>query len=437
MKDFAGMHGFNLEYAAPKAHKQNGVAEKFIDILRGGTNATLQRAQLGPNYWPLALDDQVWAQNRTVNKHNSTKTPFELWEGYPPNLSSARTFGCMALYYVPRESRLKHEPRAKWGIYVGNSKTSKAWQFATDQGSRVHIELATAAYFFEHMTHEDYSNLQTSNSSMLLQLFKEAQADIEGDSPEPSAESSDAAEGFNFDDELDEPAQEDAPVEDVDAPPEDLSSPERPAQPPAKKQAIIGPLVPAQEGSTPLTGLQVLGLTAEAVSRNENKENLSAKQDAGDAELPDVVEYDTNGEDESHHCKSTDPLCVLSSNNEQALAVFLTGRLHGLVASANRHQLPPEPKTMEEALNGPHTEQWKKAIQKEYDALVDRNTWELQELPPGRRAIGVKWVMKIKTTATGELEKFKARLVAKGYSQVKGIDHNVRPREFASPRFAH
>jgi hypothetical protein len=104
--------------------------------------------------------------------------------------------------------------------------------------------------------------------------------------------------------------------------------------------------------------------------------------------------------------------------------VFLTGRLHGLVASANRHELPPETKTVEEALNGPHAEQWKEAIQKEYDALVERNTWELQELPPGRRAIGVKWVLKIKTTATGELEKFKARLVAKGYSQVKGIDYN-------------
>lgn len=55
---------------------------------------------------------------------------------------------------------------------------------------------------------------------------------------------------------------------------------------------------------------------------------------------------------------------------------------------------------------------------------MERNTWVLQELPQGRRAIGVKWVLKIKVNAQGELEKFKARLVAKGYSQVKGLDFN-------------
>ena len=113
LKEFAGSCGFNLEYAAPKAHQQNGVAEKAIDILRGGTNATLSKAKLSHHFSPYALDDHVWAQNRTIHKHDLTKTPFELWEGYPPNVASARTFGCMALFYVPRESRLKHEPRAK------------------------------------------------------------------------------------------------------------------------------------------------------------------------------------------------------------------------------------------------------------------------------------------------------------------------------------
>jgi hypothetical protein len=165
-------------------------------------------------------------------------------------------------------------------------------------------------------------------------------------------------------------------------------------------------------------------LTAERVPHTAIPPDANEESQSTEDAHPDLVEYDTNGEDDSHHCKSTDPLCVLSINREQALAVFLTGKLHGLVASANRHQLPPEPKTVEEALNGPHAEQWKEAIQKEYDALVERNTWELQELPPGRRAIGVKWVLKIKTTATGELEKFKARLVAKGYSQVKGVYYN-------------
>jgi len=55
---------------------------------------------------------------------------------------------------------------------------------------------------------------------------------------------------------------------------------------------------------------------------------------------------------------------------------------------------------------------------------MERDTWELAEPATRVGAIGVKWLLKIKTNAKGELEKFKARLVAKGFSQVKGIDFN-------------
>jgi len=50
------------------------------------------------------------------------------------------------------------------------------------------------------------------------------------------------------------------------------------------------------------------------------------------------------------------------------------------------------------------------------------NTWKLTELPEGRKAVGCKWVFKVKSKPDGTVERFKARLVAKGFSQQPGTD---------------
>ena len=73
-----------------------------------------------------------------------------------------------------------------------------------------------------------------------------------------------------------------------------------------------------------------------------------------------------------------------------------------------------EPKTYKEASRFPH---WREAINKEMKALYDNDTFEIVFLPKGRKAIGSKWVFKIKYKSNGEIDKYKARLVAKGYNQ--------------------
>ncbi|KAH0691699.1 hypothetical protein KY289_019057 [Solanum tuberosum] len=56
--------------------------------------------------------------------------------------------------------------------------------------------------------------------------------------------------------------------------------------------------------------------------------------------------------------------------------------------------------------------------------LTDNHTWEITDLPPGKKPIRCRWICKVKYKSTGEIERFKARLVAKGYSQQEGIDYN-------------
>ncbi|GJT61231.1 ribonuclease H-like domain-containing protein [Tanacetum coccineum] len=69
-----------------------------------------------------------------------------------------------------------------------------------------------------------------------------------------------------------------------------------------------------------------------------------------------------------------------------------------------------EPKTYLEVSQHKH---WVDAMNAEIDALYRNDTWEIIDLPVGRKAIGSKWVWKIKYKFDGEIERYKARLVAK------------------------
>jgi hypothetical protein len=59
----------------------------------------------------------------------------------------------------------------------------------------------------------------------------------------------------------------------------------------------------------------------------------------------------------------------------------------------------------------------------EVQSIKENKTWSLIELPTGRRAIGLKWVFKVKKNQLGEVIRHKVRLVVKGYAQQQGIDY--------------
>ena len=83
-----------------------------------------------------------------------------------------------------------------------------------------------------------------------------------------------------------------------------------------------------------------------------------------------------------------------------------------------------EPSTFHEATSSSDVSLWMTAMQEEIEALHKNTTWELVPLPHGRKAIGNKWVYKIKRDSNDQVERYRARLVVKGYAQKEGIDFN-------------
>ena len=79
------------------------------------------------------------------------------------------------------------------------------------------------------------------------------------------------------------------------------------------------------------------------------------------------------------------------------------------------------PKNVQEAIS---SNEWKKAMDEEMEALEKNGTWEMGPLPVGKKLVGSRWVFTIKYHSDGSVARYKARLVARGYTQSYGIDYN-------------
>ena len=91
-----------------------------------------------------------------------------------------------------------------------------------------------------------------------------------------------------------------------------------------------------------------------------------------------------------------------------------------LTASADNADTD-KPLTLKQAQVSPHWPEFKKAMQQEYDSLIENNMWELVPTP-NQAVLTGRWVFKIKKDRMGNILKFKARWVAHGYKQKEGLN---------------
>jgi hypothetical protein len=124
-----------------------------------------------------------------------------------------------------------------------------------------------------------------------------------------------------------------------------------------------------------------------------------------------AIESDTSESDSEAPDSEESGLQETSSEDENSEVAAVAGGFY-------------EPNTYKQAMKSPDAALWRKAAEEEINSLLANGTWELVPLPEGRKAIGSRWVFKVKRNADGSIERYKARLVAKGFSQRPGLDYN-------------
>ncbi|CAL9003280.1 unnamed protein product [Prunus brigantina] len=116
------------------------------------------------------------------------------------------------------------------------------------------------------------------------------------------------------------------------------------------------------------------------------------------------------------------PIQTLSQYHSIPSVLHIQPKVFGTyIAFTNHISSVSTPSSLQDALGDP---KWKIAMVEEMEALQKNCTWELVDLPKGKRPVGCKWVFTVKHKADGSVERYKARLVAKGYTQIYGVDYS-------------
>lgn len=150
-----------------------------------------------------------------------------------------------------------------------------------------------------------------------------------------------------------------------------------------------------------------------ASKQNNEKYSMSESDSSNfeDDEDNTLVTEEDSGELESHKSEN-------KRNNKRynlRPEVKLLERYTGYFVS--------EPRTYEEAVQSTEVEQWKCAMDDEYNSLITNHTWDLVEPPADQKVIDNRWVFKIKHNTNGTIDRYKARLVIRGFTQQYGIDY--------------
>ncbi|CAI7912800.1 unnamed protein product [Closterium sp. NIES-53] len=354
----------------PYSPAMNGIAERANWTITETARGLLVEAGLPDYFWLDAVRSACVAKNRALTHVGADKwVPYVEWIGRKRKVDLLRVFGCMCMALVPKHLRHnKLNAKAIWAVHLGMAQNSKGW-LLWDPFTKIFLVSRDCEEFWFGACGASFGAEQQQTTTRQSSLVNGGE------------EAKDAEEE----------------VEEV------------------QQVSERAPTLPSRTTSAPrirVTSQQRQGLHVPAAKEEgRGKRRIQA---------PNRLIYDAVG----RPAKSALAGAALivgddeESDYDECAFVFFSPV-----------EMPGETATLKEALESIDAEEWKKAMESELKSIEENGTWELVELPEGRKAITSKWLFKIKSDADGNIERYKSRLVAKGYQQKEKVEY----KEFFSP----
>ncbi|KAG8484033.1 hypothetical protein CXB51_023002 [Gossypium anomalum] len=350
----------------PHTSEQNGVAErKHRHIVETGLTL-LAQANLPMDYWGYAFCSAVHLINRLPTSVLEGKTPFQCLFGREPTYDHLRVFGCCCFPYLRRFGKHKLEFRSQPSTFLGYSPRHKGYFCLTPDGKVIvsrHVVFDENRFLFP--LSPTLGNKLPLNTTTYV--------------------------------------------------------------------PVVRPLIPTEVRLDPVSGVEV-PVDSHSADSLQSDSFATVPVDSHSADSLQSDSFATGGVS-LHRSNSRSiipeeaPSTTIFPSEPPDVPPVPATNTHKMVTRSKAGIFKPkalcaenveaEPCSVEEALAHPD---WRLAVQNEFDALLANSTWELSSLPPGRKAIGCKWLFKIKKNPDGTINRRKARLVAKGCSQVPGCD---------------
>jgi transposase InsO family protein len=394
--------GIQHQYSAVYTPQQNGVAERFNRTVVESARSMMMENGVDVSLWGEAIHTAVYTRNRCPSTSLGGKTPFTLYFGRKPNVGFFRVFGSEAFVLDQGAKRNKLMAKSISGTFVGYDDDIKGYRVWVKEEGKIRVS-RNVVIKDEGVSRKGLEGNEGDYAGFYFPEVEDSSG-IVGDGVFDSFPSTEEEEGGHGDD-------TNPPMVSVGEPSHihtnpstnTISTPSPNPAPPATNTSTT-PIHTTSTPSTPSNHLSTPSDTTIGSSRS-----TPPSRNLGSATMP------SPSEDEDDEWL---PGRTQRRRRGRGSGKSLGGRF-GFVGYASLE----DPPTYSDAMRRWDHVKWMEACEEEVSSIMKNQTWDLVELPPDRKAIGCKWVFKIKRNADNTVDRYKARLVAKGYSQKEGIDY--------------